>query len=81
MAKYNIKQEVSEKLFGEVQTNTNSREKSPKILDEDILFVPVAIKDAEIVAEISTNFMIRRNPQNSDFITKRCKELSYDINK
>jgi len=59
MAKYNVKQEVSEKLFGEVQTNTNSSEKCPKILDEDILFVPVAIKDAEIVAEISRNFMIR----------------------
>ena len=81
MAKYNGKQEVDEILIGKVETNTNLSEKTPKILDEEIIFLPVAVKDAKKVAEISQYFMIRRNPQDSDFITKKCQELFEAINK
>ena len=81
MAKYNGKQEVDEILIEGVETNTNLNEKTPKILDEDIIFLPVAVKDAQKVAEISQYFMIRRNPQDSDFITKKCQELFEAVNK
>ena len=81
MAKYNGKQEVDEILIEGVETNTNLSEKNPKILDEEIIFLPVAVKDAKKVAEISQYFMIRRNPQDSDFITKKCQELFEAINK
>ena len=59
------------------QIDSNPRD---TILDDSIIYIPVAISDLKTIGEISQNFMIVRNPVKEEVIRQKFSSLFTKIN-
>ena len=50
------------------------------ILDDSIIYIPVAISDLKTIGEISQNYMIVRNPEKEKVIRQQFSSLFTKIN-
>ena len=81
MAEINCKDNVLRNCDEDLKLSRHVNENPIKILDNEIIFVPVEVCDLKVISEISQNYMIRRNPEAKTFIRQKYSQLFIEINK
>ena len=81
MTEINCKDNVLRNCDKDLKFSPHVNENPIKILDNEIIFVPVEVCDLKVISEISQNYMIRRNPEAKTFIRQKYSQLFIEINK